>query len=94
MYWRVALLVLLTTSVPQAKAEAPDDTCRRKMAFANCVFHAASSVVGGTLRFIELTLGVTRLVMLALSRADSLTSTAHRCREASVLGDEGLIWSM
>jgi hypothetical protein len=25
MYWRVALLVLLTTGVPQAKAEPPDE---------------------------------------------------------------------
>ena len=25
MYWRVALLVLLTTVVPQAKAEPPDE---------------------------------------------------------------------
>ena len=25
MYWRVALLVLLTTGVPRAKAEPPDE---------------------------------------------------------------------
>src|SRR5580704_16291090 len=29
MYWRVALLVLLTTSVPQAKAEPPDQQTLR-----------------------------------------------------------------
>jgi hypothetical protein len=29
MYWRVALLVLLTTSVPQAKAESPDEQALR-----------------------------------------------------------------
>src|SRR6516225_10714060 len=29
MYWRVALLVLLTTSVPQAKAEPPDEEALR-----------------------------------------------------------------
>jgi hypothetical protein len=29
MYWRVALLVLLTTSVPQAKAEPPDEQALR-----------------------------------------------------------------
>jgi hypothetical protein len=25
MYWRIALLILLTTSVPQAQAELPDE---------------------------------------------------------------------
>ena len=25
MYWRVALLVMLSTSIPQAKAEPPDE---------------------------------------------------------------------
>jgi uncharacterized protein YkwD len=29
MYWYVALLVLLTTSVSQAKAESPDEQARR-----------------------------------------------------------------
>jgi hypothetical protein len=29
MYWRIALLVLLTTSVPQAKAEPPDEQALR-----------------------------------------------------------------
>jgi Cysteine-rich secretory protein family len=29
MYWRVALLVLLTTGVPQAKAEPPDEQALR-----------------------------------------------------------------
>jgi hypothetical protein len=29
MYWRVALLILLTTSVPQAKAEPPDEEALR-----------------------------------------------------------------
>ena len=29
MYWRVALLVLLTTGVPQAKAEPPDERALR-----------------------------------------------------------------
>ena len=29
MYWRVALLILLTTSVPQAKAETPDEEALR-----------------------------------------------------------------
>src|SRR5215813_9391279 len=29
MYWRVVLLILLTTSVPQAKAEPPDDQALR-----------------------------------------------------------------
>ena len=34
-----------------------------------------------------------RVVMPALRCADSLTSTARRCREASAPGDEGLTWS-
>jgi hypothetical protein len=29
MYWRIALLVLLITSVPQAKAEPPDEQALR-----------------------------------------------------------------
>ena len=29
MYWRVALLILLTASMPQAKAEPPDEQARR-----------------------------------------------------------------
>jgi hypothetical protein len=29
MYWRVALLILLTASLPQAKAEPPDEEALR-----------------------------------------------------------------
>jgi hypothetical protein len=29
MYWRLALLILLTTSVPQAEAEPPDEQALR-----------------------------------------------------------------
>jgi hypothetical protein len=29
MYWRLALLILLTASVPQAKAEPPDEEALR-----------------------------------------------------------------
>ena len=40
MYWRVALLVLLTTSVLQAKAEPPDEQALHLLNWLGCLIDA------------------------------------------------------
>ena len=40
MYWRVALLVLLTTSVLQAKAEPPDEQALHLLNWLGCIIDA------------------------------------------------------